>query len=203
MSVIAPYGLNHFQLPPFPVRRFTVDEYHQMIEKGVLTENDPVELLEGWIVPKMPRKPPHDVTIGLIQAALGPRLPSGWHIRGQSALTLDDSEPEPDIAVVRGSLRTYVDRHPGPDETALVIEAADSSLAHDRVAKGRLFARAGIAIYWVVNLVDSRIEVFSDPSGPDSNPQYRQQKFYHRGELVPLVMEGKEVAAVPVDDLLP
>ena len=88
--------------PPEPVRRFTVDEYHRMIQLGILKEGDPVELLEGWIVAKMARNPPHDVVVGLVQAALSAVLPSTWICRGQSAVTTSDSEPEPDVAVVAG-----------------------------------------------------------------------------------------------------
>ena len=102
-------------LPPLPVRRFTVDEYHRLIETGVLGEDDDVELLEGWIVPKMARTPTHDALISFIMnRSLSPRLPSGWFCRGQSAITTTESEPEPDIAVVRGSELDYLSRHPGP-----------------------------------------------------------------------------------------
>src|SRR5882762_3647803 len=91
-----------FGMPPLPVRRFTVAVYHRMIDVGLLTEDEPVELLEGWIVPKMPRNPPHDGTIQRINKRLGRCLPPGWDLRVQSAVTTADSEPEPDLAVVRG-----------------------------------------------------------------------------------------------------
>lgn len=97
-----------------PVRRFSVDEYHRMIQAGILTEDDAVELLEGWIVPKMPRNPPHDGTIQIADEVLRPRLPAGWQLRIQSALTMPDSEPEPDLVVVRGDARTYLNRHTRP-----------------------------------------------------------------------------------------
>ena len=91
-------------VPPVPVRRFTVDEYHQMIRAGILGEDDNVELLEGWIVPKMPRNPAHDALIAWVHnRVLAPRLREGWYCRGQSAITTPDSEPEPDLAVIRGS----------------------------------------------------------------------------------------------------
>src|SRR5438128_3370052 len=101
-----------FNPPPFPVRRFTVDEYHRMIQAGVLTENDRVELLEGWIVPKMPHNPPHDGTISLVLRRLCTSLPDDWIVRAQSAITLPDSETEPDLAVVRGPESRYLSRHP-------------------------------------------------------------------------------------------
>ena len=96
-------------VPPLPVRRFTVEEYHQMIQAGVLGEDDDVELLEGWIVPKMARNPAHDAVVSMVMVdVLTPRLPKGWFCRGQSAITTADSEPEPDVAVVRGSTRDYL-----------------------------------------------------------------------------------------------
>src|SRR5438105_2876312 len=91
-----------FQIPRLPVRRFTVAEYHQMIAAGILGEDDKVELLEGLIVPKMARKPPHDAVLGIADDVIRARLPSAWKVRIQSAITTADSEPEPDIAVVRG-----------------------------------------------------------------------------------------------------
>jgi hypothetical protein len=93
-----------FLPPPVPVRKFTVEEYHRLIQLGVLHEDEPLELLEGWIVFKMPRNPLHDAVVSLIlNRVLAPRLPEGWFCRGQSAVTTADSEPQPDIAVVRGS----------------------------------------------------------------------------------------------------
>src|SRR5262249_10486828 len=114
-------------MPPLPVRRFSVDEYHRMIDSGVLTDEDRVELLEGWIVPKMTRNPPHDTIIALLQnRVLGPQLPAGWFCRSQSAVTTEDSEPEPDLAVIRGDERDYLKRHPGPKDMTLVIEVSDT-----------------------------------------------------------------------------
>src|SRR5205814_6424888 len=86
--------------PPFPVRRITVDEYHRMIQAGILTENDPVELLDGWITPKMPQNLPHQVTIELVPEVLRSALPAGWRVRAQLPITTPDSEPEPDFAIV-------------------------------------------------------------------------------------------------------
>lgn len=189
--------------PPYPVYRFSVDDYHRMIQAGILTEDDPVELLEGWIVPKMPRNPPHDGTIQIATEVLRQRLPSGWQLRVQSALTTPDSEPEPDLTVVRGDVRTYLQRHPGPQDAAVVIEVADTTLNRDRQDKGRLYARAGLPCYWIVNLNAMQVEVYTDPSGPDANPGYRQRRDYGSQAAVPLVLDGQERRPVPVRDLLP
>src|SRR5207237_675891 len=96
------------------LRRFSVGEYHRMIQAGVLTDEDKVELLDGYVVLKMPRNPPHDGTIDLLKDALPALLPAGWLMRVQQAITLSESEPEPDLALARGNKRSYLARHPGP-----------------------------------------------------------------------------------------
>jgi Uma2 family endonuclease len=194
---------NPFLPPPFAVHRFTVDEYHQMIQKGILQEDTPVELLDGWIVPKMPRNPPHDVTVNKVQGVLLSFLPSGWQLRIQSAITTDGSEPEPDFAIVPGPPERYMSNHPKPQDIAVVIEVADSSLAHDREKKGKIYARARIPVYWIINLVESQIEVHTRPTGPDPNPAYGRRDDYRVNDAVPLVLAEQEVAQVPVKSLLP
>ena len=191
------------EIPSLPVRKFTVDEYHLMAKAGVFVDGDPFELLEGWIVPKMTRNPPHDVTIQIIDYALRDHLPTGWSVRIQCAITTGDSEPEPDIAVVQGSTRAYLRRHPGPADIALLVEVADSTLARDRADKGRLYARAGIGSYWIVNLVDGQVEVYTQPSGPTDLPSYHQRHDHGIDETVSLLIEGREVASIPVRHLLP
>ena len=90
-------------MAPFPVRRFSMDEYRRLGELGVLTEEDRVELLEGWIIPKMNLNPPHSVCVQLVNDFLRKRLPAGWIVRIQDPIRTADSEPEPDLAVVRGA----------------------------------------------------------------------------------------------------
>jgi Uma2 family endonuclease len=203
MSVATQPGWDLRELPPVPVRRFTVEEYHQMIEAGVFAGDARFELLEGWIVLKMTRNPPHDVALGQAHDALRGLLPADWHIREQSAITTADSEPEPDLAVVRGGRRDYLGHHPGPRDLALVVEVADSTLAEDRKFKGRLYARAGVPIYWIINLVDVRIEVYTDPTGPDATPGYRQLQTSGPDDLVPLIIEGRETGRTAAREVLP
>jgi Uma2 family endonuclease len=191
-------------VPPVPVRRFTVDEYHRMIQAGILGEDDAVELLEGWIVPKMPKSPPHEAVISwVMNRRLVPRLPVGWFCRSQSAVTTAESEPELDIAVVRGSELDYMARHPGPADMALVVEVADSSLVRDRSHKVRIYARASVPVYWIINLLDGQVEVYTDPTGPDAGPVYRTRHDYRPGDMVPFVVDGRELGPIPAQELLP
>lgn len=185
-----------------PLYRFSVKQYQRMIETGVLTGNDRVELLDGWIVSKMTQKPPHAVTVDLTQALLRAALPQEWHIREQKPVTLRKSQPEPDLAVVRGPARRYARRHPRPIDIALLIEVSDTSLADDRIYKFRLYAQAGIECYWIANLASSSVEVDSLPKGGKS-PTYQHRREFGIAESVPLVIEGMEIAKIPVRELLP
>jgi Uma2 family endonuclease len=174
-----------------------------MIESGILTEDDPVELLEGWVVFKMPRNAAHDASITLSQQALTPILPAGCHIRIQSALTLEDSEPEPDLAVVAGDPRAYASNHPDARHVLLVIEVADSSLQRDRDVKGPMYARASIPAYWLVNLVDRVVEVYAAPSGTGTRAAYQSRVVYQQTDLIPVSLLNATSVSVRAGDLLP
>ena len=189
--------------PPYPVKRFTVEEYHRMIDAGVFADDDRFELLEGWIIPKMSRNPPHDALLMLIQRVLFRALPPGWDTRNQSALTTKESEPEPDLVVVRGDGRDYFNRHPGPADIALAIEVSESSLDRDRTLKSRIYARAGVPIYWIVIVAERRVEVHGDPTGPTKAPSYRSKTVVGPDRELSLVLDGREVARIAAKDILP
>jgi Uma2 family endonuclease len=190
-------------VPPLPVRKFTVDEYHQLLAAGTLKSGDPYELLEGWIVQKMSRNTPHETCLVLAADAIRELIPVGFHVRVQSAITMSDSEPEPDVIVVRGGPRDFPVNLPSPPNVALVVEIADSSLQHDRVVKGRIYARAGIPVFWVVNLVDMQIEIYTVPTGDVPTPEYRQRVDFRPGQSAPLVVAGAPVGNIAVDEILP
>jgi Uma2 family endonuclease len=136
-----------FGIPPrMPLRRLTVDEYHRLLAAHVLPDGERTELLEGWIVPHMTRNPAHDGTLDVTEEEIRLQLPPGWSRRVQLALTTADSEPEPDVAVVRGGRRDYMTRHPAPQDTGLVVEVSDSTLQDDRTLKARLYARSAIPV---------------------------------------------------------
>jgi hypothetical protein len=185
------------------VAKFSVDRYDRMIDAGLITPDDKVELLENYVVLKMSRNPPHDGTINVIQEILTATLPAGWCLRVQLTVALADSRPEPDFALCRGRARDYLPRHPAPADVGLIIEVANTSLLRDQRDKARIYARGNVACYWIVNLDDRRIEVHTQPSGPCDSPAYASVANYGPGDAVPLVLDGVAVATIPVGDLLP
>jgi Uma2 family endonuclease len=147
---------------PVRTRRWTRTEYGRLIEIGVFDVGEHVELLGGEILVAEPQSSPHYTAIGLVEDALARALGPGWLVRAQGPLALDDeSEPEPDVAAVPGAVRDYGREHPA--RPALIVEVAESSLALDRAHKGSLYARAGVADYWVLNLVDRVLEIYRQP----------------------------------------
>ena len=187
--------------------QLTVEQYHQLIEAEVLVGGDPVELVEGVLLYKMTQKPRHPVCLWHLQHQLEPLVPRGFFYSQERAITLDDGEPEPDGAVFRGSVNDYVDRHPGPADVELVIEVADTSLRRDRGTKLRSYARAGIACYWIVNLIDRCVEVHHDPQPADNLAHLPQPNRLHRNRRGPGRCGGQEprqdrrrVGAAPGDD---
>jgi Uma2 family endonuclease len=118
-------------------------------------------------------------------------------------VTLADSEPEPDLAVVRESPNGYTASHPGPADIGLVIEVSNTTLDSDRDDKIPLYARDSVGMYWIVNLIDRQVEVYEQPSGPTSSPTYGTRRTYKPGDAIPFALAGATVGSVLVNDLLP
>ncbi|MGE0824961.1 MAG: Uma2 family endonuclease [Candidatus Binatia bacterium] len=143
-------------------RRWTRDEYYKMAEIGVLRPGERVELIGGRIVTMVPQNSPHFTAISLVEAALRPIFGVGYVIRVQGPLDVSpSSQPEPDIAVVQGTVRDYAKAH--PTTAVLVVEIAQSTLPFDREEKASLYASASIPEYWIVNLIDCCLEVYREP----------------------------------------
>ena len=177
-------------------RRWSREAYDRAIEAGVFGPEDHIELIAGQIVAMTPQGSRHAVACVLAGKALERAFGGACHVRPQLPLAVgDDSEPEPDLAVVEGNARDYLDAHPAA--ALLVVEVSDDSLPRDRTVKQRLYARHGIPEYWIVALPDARLEVHRDPAGNG----YRTVTRHGTGETVtPL---ARPAAAVAVDDLLP
>jgi Uma2 family endonuclease len=194
----APPGsrLELLQLATF--HSLSVEGYHQVIALGVYPEGEPLELIEGLVIQKMSRGTAHDEAMDFLDGALAALVPAGWFVRSQRAVTLPDSELEPDYAIVRGAPVRNRGRHPVATEVCLVVEVSNTSLALDRNHKARVYARAGIPVYWIVNVIDKQIEVHTDPSGPTDAPAYATGTTYTAGQQVPLVLDGNTVGQVAV-----
>ena len=205
MSIAIP-SVGH-RIPPRPNGtpapfQFTVARYHEMIRTGILTENDRVELINGRIVDKMPIYPPHRKAVVNLYDLLKPLFPADSLVMSQNPITLSNSEPEPDFSASEPPKSKYDERNPGPDEVYLVVEVADSSLAFDSNEKLEMYAAAGIPVYWIVNLIDKRIEVYAKPKG-GKKPGYGKKTIYKRGDDVPVTIAGKKRGTIAVSGILP
>jgi Uma2 family endonuclease len=199
VPTISPPAAYRFAVPPEPVLPLTIDQYHAMIHAGILESGSPIELLEGWLVTKMTKSPRHRAATRKTRIALERVTPKQWSVDVQEAITTGSSEPEPDVSIVRGDTADLLDRHPGPDEIGLLVEVADTSLDRDRGWKKRIYASAGIPVYWIVNLVDGCVEVYTQPERSD----YAQRHAFQPGDSIPVILDGKEIGQVAADDLLP
>ncbi len=191
------------------LKTWTVDEYHQLIDSGVILSGAPIELIEGMLVYKDRGERGHPMTYGPRNATcvrkligLDSRLtPHGFHLRSQLPITIHPkNEPEPDGAVIRGTVDDYRDRHPAPEDCALAIEVADSSLDRDRHIKQNVYASAGIPAYWIVNLRNNTIEVYEQPDSELG--EYRLRRDCQLGENLELRLPGGVSIAIRVDDIL-
>lgn len=154
-----PNLLDNSLTPQLSLHRFSVAQYHQMGELGVLTPDDRVELLEGLIVEKMNQRPIHGSIVGLLNEWFQQQLPVGWIVRCQLPITTARSEPEPDLAILRGAHADFRQRHPGGEDCRLVVEVADTSLEKDR-AKATIYRDAGVQEYWIINVQDKVLEKY-------------------------------------------
>jgi Uma2 family endonuclease len=188
---------------PTRTKRWTRAEYDSLIDIGFFQTDDRIELIGGELMVAEPQSSDHYRAICKSARALEAAFGSGWWIRMQGPIGLDDeSEPEPDVAVVRGDLDDYRDDH--PSRPVLTLEISLSMLTSDRRTKGSLYARAGLADYWVLNLIDRVLEVYREPV-PDPDAPYgwryaRRETIAPPGRIAPLAAPA---AAVAVADLLP
>ncbi len=189
-------------LEPPRVHQLTRDEYYKMGEVGMF-EGKHVELIEGRIIEMSPMGSPHRTSVVLAGDALRSAFGVRAFVQTQSPMDLGEvSEPEPDVAVVAGEVRDYSQAH--PKTAVLIVEVSESSLDYDRTEKASLYAKAGIPDYWVLNLIDRRLEVCRDPV-PDRNELYgfgyRSVTILSAGDTVAPLAAPQ--ASIAVADLLP
>ncbi len=170
--------------------RWSVKDYEQLGEHGILGKN--VELIRGVIVTKMPKSPLHSYLTKWLYDHLQKQVPAGWFVRMEQPLRLaSDSEPEPDVAVVRGNARDFLEKH--PTVAALAVEVAVSSVAWDR-ENASLYAEAGVPEYWIVLGREKQVEVYRQPE----SGVYQQKRLYALGET--LVCESVPGLQVPLSE---
>jgi Uma2 family endonuclease len=148
------------------IRSLTSADYYQMMESGIIREGERVELILGQIFTMAAKGTRHTVATSRLLKSLLMLIGEQAIVRCQDPISLPNhSEPEPDIAIVRLRSDDYVNSHPSPADIILVIEVADSSIQFDRETKAPLYAAAGISEYWIVNLIDNRLEIYRQPEG--------------------------------------
>jgi Uma2 family endonuclease len=187
---------------PWPLYRMSLEQYESLIASRFFSEQDDVHLIDGYVVNRMAESPEHGAICDLIRRTMEVILlaVAGWHARGQNGLKIPSqvSIPRPDLAVVRGTERDYLKRYPEAAEAALVAEVSVSSLDKDR-AMADIYAACGIPVYWIVDVDDGQIEVYSDP-GPDG---YRSHEVLAPGHMLSVVIDGVVIGEIPVSDILP
>lgn len=155
-----------FTPEPATFKYWTVEEYHQMGELGILKADHRTELIAGQIVVMAAKGTPHVLGLRLLAVVLGELISSGpFFVSTQDPIHLNEfSEPEPDLAIVQGTALDYADRHPNADDLVLVVEVSDSTLKYDCEVKDKLYAQAGIEDYWVLDVKSQRLHVFRNPT---------------------------------------
>src|SRR5262245_35286495 len=110
------------------IYRLSIRQYHEMIKQGILHEDEPVELIDGWLIRKMPKYPPHIFATRAARRALERLISQGWFVDSQEPVTIGNNEPEPDVSVIRGEFQQFASQNPKPKDVGMLIEVADSSL---------------------------------------------------------------------------
>jgi len=186
---------------PRSIYRLNVDQYEAMVASGALNQRDRFHLINGILVTKMTKKPLHVIACERVRDALIQIASPGWRVTTEAPIRIPAyNEPEPDVAVVKGSAEgeEFEERHPEPADVAMVVEVADSSLSEDRDVV-HVYGAAGIPILWIVNLVERQVEVYSVPG--EGGHQSRQD--FKPGQIVPIIIDGSEVGGIAVSDILP
>jgi Uma2 family endonuclease len=193
-------------LPEGMSYRLTAADYFKMVDADIIPPHRRVGLWEGQLYEKMAKKLPHSTASSLLIMALMRAIPAGWFVWPENPILVDDfTAPLPDFTLVRGAPNDYCRRGsvPKADEIGLVVELAETSLRKNLTVSLPIYARAGLPVYWVVNLVARRVEVYSQPVVEGETARYSVTETFEPGKDVPLVLDGHEVARVPARDLLP
>ncbi len=182
----------------------TVEQYRKMIDAGVFSSSDRVELLGGKLIEKMTEYPPHSFGVDAIASMLRSLLGNAWAVREEKAIDLDrDSRPEPDIVVAHGPRETYRARDPSPRDIVMIVEVADSSDRDDRGERWVRYAAAKIPVYAILNINARRFELYMKPVGAGLSARYREAVLFSDSESMPILIAGQEAGRIAVRDVLP
>jgi Uma2 family endonuclease len=186
------------------IRPITVENYLAMILDGTIPHDARLELLDGRLVEQMTKYPPHNFSARQLGILLKSIVPQDWLVSEEKSLALGRYwRPEPDLAIIRGPNERYRSSDPKATDFALLIEVADSSYAIDRGDKWRAYATARIPVYWIVNINQSRIEVYREPTGRGKSASYQDVTILGPNEEVSLIIDGQDVGRVRVGSILP
>jgi Uma2 family endonuclease len=183
-----------------PLHRITVDEYERIIAAGALEDPSRVELIDGYMVDKMGKNAGHRYATKETLKALDARLPPGWTSQKEEPVRIPTyDEPEPDIAIIRGTDADYRQRIPTAADVGLLVEVSETTLSQDRGKKRSAYAKARIPVYWIVNLVERQVEVYTRPA----KGRYQSRVDFKPGQQVPVTVGGQQLRPIPVDAILP
>jgi Uma2 family endonuclease len=186
-------------LPLEQLYRFTVDQYHRMGAAGVFGPEERVELIEGMIIQMTPIGLAHRFAVDQLTQLLVPMVAGSWYVAPQNPVVFQRSEPQPDIAIIRGRPTDYRKRHPGPNDVGLLIEVADSSLDFDRRGKGFMYSRCNVPEYWIVNVVEECVERYRRSPGQTA---FGPCDVFSLHQSVPVELDGKRYGEINVIDLI-
>lgn len=180
------------------------ERYHELIDAGAFA-GDRVELIHGYLIRKMAVKPPHILVLQLLLRYLTRLVEDNgnWHLSSQNPIATDDSEPEPDIAVIRGGILDYGERLPEGNDLGLVVEISATTLAYDQKVKTALYASVGIPQYWIVDVEGRQIELHTSPLALEERAQYLNKTIYVETDNIPVQIEDELFGEIPVTSILP
>ena len=180
---------------------FSADEFYRMIDRDIFPDHVRVGLWEGVVYEEMAKNHPHSFSWAGLNAALLPLLPAGWSLWAECTVAITrDKAPLPDLLVLRGDREAFRHRRPEATDVGLLVEVADTSLKIDTGAKLAAYAGANIPVYWVVNLKDGVIHVYSDPVAAEN--RYATTQIIRADGSIPLVLDGQQIALIPASSIL-
>lgn len=180
------------------------ERFERMVAAGFFAGDRAVFLWEGRLVRKMTAGHAHFITVSLLYQSLLALLAPGWTVIQEQPVAIDEfSLPEPDLAIIRGSLRDYLQRRPNALDLGLLIEVADSTLLQEGRVKLRVYAQARLPHYWIVNITERRVEAYESPINTPDGPGYATRRDYGMGQEVPVILGGHQVGTIAVDEILP